>query len=314
MPSETLFDLEAPAEGGDLRTVAGLHALLSLRGVGARRAIKLAMAFGTSEAFNAASPEARRRAAGTTVDGRVSVLDLELPESWIVLGYFDDAYPESLRSISDPPAILTVQGVLPTQQSVAVVGTRTPTPWGAEMAAAVAREAVEMELVVVSGLALGVDIAAHRATVQAGGTTVAVLGSGLDAISPRQHARDADEIVASGGCLVTEQPVGTPASAHTLVARNRLQTALSHGTIVVQCGSTSGTMKTADYALKQGRQLAVPVPPEDERFGSDCAGSESLTGRGARRLVSRSDLREFLASLKRRQQMVPLSSKTTSPM
>lgn len=298
MSSDTLFDLDGGApNGGDLRTAAGLRALLSLRGVGPGRAIKLAMAFGDSEAFNAAGPDARRRAAGTAVDGHVSVLDIAWPESWIILGYFDDAYPKALRTIKDPPAVLTVRGVLPTQRSVAVVGTRTPTPWGADMAAAIARDAVNEGLAVVSGLALGVDIAAHRAAVEAGGTTVAVLGNGLDVISPRQHLRDADEIVASGGCLVTEQTAGTRASAHTLVARNRLQTALSLGTVVVQCGATSGTMKTAEYALRQGRQLAVPAPPEDERGGPECAGSESLTVRGARRLSSRSELREFLASL-----------------
>ena len=298
MPSDALFELDGPAPAdGDLRTVAGLSALLSLRGVGSGRAIRLATAFGNSEAFNAASPEARRRVVGTAVDGRISVLDVVWPESGIALGYFDDAFPEALRSISDPPAVLAVRGVLPSQPAVAVVGTRTPTQWGTDMAAEIARAAVEAGLAVVSGLALGVDIAAHRAAVAAGGSTLAVLGNGLDVISPRQHIHDAEEIVASGGCLITEQPAGTPASARTLVARNRLQTALSRATIVVQCGSDSGTMKTAEYALKQGRQLAVPLPPENERLGPQCTGSESLAVRGAWRLSSHTDLQEFLANL-----------------
>ncbi|WP_162260275.1 DNA-processing protein DprA [Nocardioides sp. Root190] len=298
MSSETLFDFGDPTpQGGDLRTAAGLQALMTLRGVGSGRAVKLASAFGSSEAFNAASPEARRRAAGTAVEGTVTVVDVIWPDTQIAVGYFDDTYPVALRSISDPPAVVTIRGSLPATRSVAVVGTRTPTPWGAEMASAIARDAVEAGLSVVSGLALGVDIAAHRAAVKAGGITVAVLGSGLDAISPRQHLRDAEEIVSSGGCLVTEQSPGTTASARTLVARNRLQTALSLGTVVVQCGATSGTMSTAEYALKQGRQLAVPVPPEAERSRPECSGSESLTGRGVRRLANRADLQEFLAGL-----------------
>lgn len=298
MSSDTLFDLGDPtAQGGDLRTAAGLRALMTLRGVGAGRAVKLASAFGSSDAFNAAAPEARRRAAGTAVEGTVIVVDVVWPDTQIVVGYFDDTYPAALRSISDPPAVLAIRGTLPAQRSVAVVGTRTPTRWGSEMASAIARDAVEAGLTVVSGLALGVDIAAHRAAVNAGGTTVAVLGSGLDVISPRQHLRDAEEIVSSGGCLVTEQSPGITASARTLVARNRLQTALSLGTVVVQCGATSGTMSTAEYALKQGRQLAVPVPPEAERSGPECAGSESMTAWGATRLANRADLQEFLAGL-----------------
>jgi DNA processing protein len=300
MPTDTLFDLGNADESSsrDLQTVPGLHALMALKGVGAGRAIGLAKAFGSAESFNASSPEARRRVAGIALDGRVVVADFAWPSAIHTIGYFDDGYPPALRALADPPAILWVRGTITTTRpGLAVVGTRHPTAWGQSMAAAVALEAVEAGFSVVSGLALGIDITAHRAAVDAGGHTIAVLGSAVDSISPKKHRADAEKIVESGGCLLSELPPGTPATARTLVARNRIQTGLSMAAVVVQCGETSGTMATARFAFKQGRPVAVPLPPETERGNEEYAGSESLLERGARPLSSRDDLRHLLDEL-----------------
>lgn len=300
MPTETLFGLgDADAtRARDLQTVPGLHALMALRGVGAGRAIRLAKAFESAEAFNASSPDARRGVAGIALDGRIVVADFIWPSEIHTIGYFDDGYPPGLQALADPPAILWARGTLPsTQPGLAVVGTRNPTDWGRSIAAAVARDAVEAGFSVISGLAFGIDIAAHRAAIEVGGFTIAVLGSAVDSISPKQHWADADKIVESGGCLLSEQPPGTPASARTLVARNRIQTGLAMAAVVVQCGAKSGTMATANYAFKQGRPVAVPLPPEPERGSVECAGSESLLPRGAQRLSSRDDLLRLLADL-----------------
>lgn len=145
---------------------------------------------------------------------------------------------------------------------------------------------------VVSGLALGIDIAAHRAALRVGGHTTAVLGSGIDRTTPREHLVDAEEIVKSGGCILIEQPPGTRSSPQTLVARNRIQTGLSSLVVVVQCGMKSGTMTTARHALSQGRPLAVADPSaQDERANEENAGSLSLLSRPpcARRIVNPSE-------------------------
>jgi DNA processing protein len=297
----TLFDSEESSAlldgGGDLQTPAGLLALMSFKGVGSGRAIKLARAFGGSEAFNDASPEARKLAAGVTVEGFVSVRDVEPPhESVRIVGYFNDDYPQALSEIKDAPAVLWIRGKLPDPAPrVAIVGTRAPTEWGTVMARAAAADAAASGVSVVSGLALGIDIAAHRAVLEAGGDTIAVLGSGIDKPTPQEHAADAEEIVESGGCLLTEQAPGTPASSRTLVARNRLQSGLSAATIVVQCGIKSGTMSTARFALDQSRILALPQPPEGEQGEPENAGSLSLIGATPPPQVLRS--RDDLAAL-----------------
>lgn len=189
----------------------------------------------------------------------------------------DDAYPAALHELADPPECFWVRGELgEPARSVAVVGTRTPTAWGVETAATLALLAVERRISVVSGLSPGIVIAAHRAVLEAGGHTLAVLGSGIDVPTPREHRTIADAIVAAGGCLLSEQPPGTRRSPRRLAARNRLQTALSAATIVVQTGTASGAMATARHAHAQGRVLAVVCPPTVERDHTDSAGNLAL--------------------------------------
>ncbi len=300
----TLFDPTDEAEAsvaGDLQTAAGLLALTSLAGIGSGRAIKLARAFRSADEFNRAGPEARRRVAGVAVEGSVSAVEVAVPDDSVrVIGYFDGEYPQALREIKDAPAVLWALGRLPDPaRRVAVVGTRSATAWGISMAEATAADAAAAGVSVVSGLALGIDIAAHRAALLAGGHTTAILGSGIDRVTPREHRADATQIVESGGCILTEQKPGTAPSARTLVARNRLQSGLSAATIVVQCGAKSGTMSTARFAVEQGKILGLPAPPETERQHPENAGSLSLL-RGipsARFLRSREDLAGLLAEI-----------------
>jgi DNA processing protein len=302
----TLFDSfgDEPVESigvAELETVEGLLALTALSGIGSTRAIRLARTFRTVAAFNQASPEQRKRVAGVVVDGIATLINVDPPDPSVrLMGYFDPQYPAALRDLKDPPAVLWVRGVLrDPARRIAIVGTRSATDWGRSMAETIARDAAQAGITVVSGLAFGIDIAAHRAAMAAGGQTIAILGSGIDKTSPREHRADADEIVATGGCLLTEQPPGTDPGSRTLVARNRLQSGLSAATIVVQCGTGSGTMHAARFALEQGKILAVPRPPEAERVHAENAGSLSLLAATPRPrvLTSRDDVLALLAEI-----------------
>ena len=260
----------------DLRLAESLVRLMSLPRVGHGRAIKIAEAFGTWESLRSASPDVLRRAAGIRIE---SVPDEPppLPYGVRLLGWFDADYPRALRSLSNPPAVLWVRGDLaPTRPRIAVVGTRKPTPWGTRVATAVAQEAARRGISVVSGLALGVDIAAHRAAVKSGGHTIAVLGGGVDSPTPRQHERDAEQLLSAGGALIAEVPPGLKPSARTLVARNRLQAGLSRVTVMVQCGLSSGTVHTARFTTSQGKALAVAQPPDAEVEAPENAGNVAM--------------------------------------
>lgn len=291
----------------DLRTAASLQALMQLPGVGSARAIRLAQGFGSWAKLLASSPEQIRSVVRTRLDVMWRPTPIEMTEGIRMIGWFDDSFPSLLREIPNPPAILWVRGELSDpERRLAVVGTRTPTSWGIEMAASIATETTVLGLCVVSGLALGVDIVAHRAALEANGRTIAVLGSGVDRPTPKEHAPDAEAILESGGALISEVPLGTPPSPQTLVSRNRLQAGLSLATIVVQCGRDSGTMKTARFALDQGRALAVPLPPDSETDLGANAGTRELIGQtqgpdGSKAwttttLTSREDLRLLLSS------------------
>ncbi len=169
-------------------------------------------------------------------------------------------YPPRLREIPDPPLVLFVQGdaeVLQVPQ-LAIVGSRNPTPVGAETARAFARALAEAGLAVTSGLALGVDGAAHRGALDAGGLTVAVAGNGLDRVYPAAHRRLAMQIAASG-VLVSEFPPGTPPLAGNFPRRNRVISGLSLGVLVVEAARRSGSLITARLASAQGREVfAIP--------------------------------------------------------
>lgn len=184
-----------------------------------------------------------------------------------VLCLWDEAYPDCMRHVSQPPPVLFCKGDLGYVQrrGVAVVGTRKPSPPGVAMARSLGRELSEMGVPVVSGLARGIDSAAHRGSLKGGGGTIAVIGTGLDVPYPPENAELMVD-VARHGCVITEQRMGTAAQAYVFPLRNRLISAMSHAVVVVEAGERSGALITAKWALEQGRDVgAVPGFPGDFR-------------------------------------------------
>lgn len=172
----------------------------------------------------------------------------------------DDAYPRALLEIPDPPPVLYACGQIELLQrsSLAIVGSRNATAQGESNAAAFANALSDAGLTIVSGLALGIDAAAHRGGLAGPGSTVAVLGTGIDVVYPRGNAALADEI-ARRGLLLSEFPLGTAAAAHNFPRRNRVISGLSGGCLVVEAALASGSLITARAAADQGREVfAIP--------------------------------------------------------
>lgn len=173
----------------------------------------------------------------------------------------EHSFFQSIDSIASKPKILYFVGRLPTDRApvVAIVGTRKPTSYGKEVTFNLAYKLAQKGVVIVSGLAFGIDAVAHKAALQAGGTTVAVLANGLDSIYPATHRKLAEDIVKSGGALVSEYPPGTLARDFQFLARNRIVSGLSNAVIVTEAASRSGTLATVAHALDQNREVfAVP--------------------------------------------------------
>jgi DNA processing protein len=174
-------------------------------------------------------------------------------------------YPPLLRHVVEPPAPLFARGQLVETRdewddapAVAIVGARDATAYGLGVARDLGRELARRGVVVVSGLAVGIDGAAHRGALDAGGRTIAVVGAGTDVVYPRQHARLRAEILSSGA-VVSEMPAGTPPMPHHFPRRNRLISGLCLGVVVVEATLRSGSLSTARHALEQGREvMAVP--------------------------------------------------------
>ena len=187
-------------------------------------------------------------------------VDGSLGLGWLTLD--DPAYPARLRLLEVPPPVLFLRGApdaLMATSSVAVVGTRRPTDAGRRTAARIADALARLGSTIVSGLAVGIDGVAHGATVEAGGRTVAVLGSGHERLFPHAHRRLAERIVATGGALVSELPPAAMPTRGTFPRRNRVISGLADATIVVEAAARSGALITAAWALEQGREcFAVP--------------------------------------------------------
>lgn len=178
-----------------------------------------------------------------------------------ILSIDDADYPPQLKQIYDPPVALYLRGesAVLSQAGIAVVGTRHPTPYGLGMAERLASDLAERGLVIFSGMARGIDGAAHRGALHAKGKTVAVFGTGVDVIYPRENKRIADGLLATGGAIISEFPLGTFAAPQNFPIRNRIISGLAIGTLVVEAGEYSGTRITARCALEQNRDLfAVP--------------------------------------------------------
>ncbi len=201
----------------------------------------------------------------------------------------DDDFPELLREIPWPPFGIYVKGDLPAKSAtgVAIVGTRRATPQGKKFAGRLARDLAARGVTIVSGLALGIDAAAHAAAVGVGGKTVAVLGNGLDRTYPREHERLAKEILEANGAIVSEYPPHTPSLPYRFLERNRIVSGLSRGTIVVEAPESSGALATARFALEQNREIfVVPGPVEHPSY----VGSHELIKAGATLITNAGDV------------------------
>lgn len=204
----------------------------------------------------------------------------------------DDEYPTNLKTIFDPPPVLYYRGELKATDELAVgiVGARRATPYGREVALKFARELARSGITVVSGLARGVDSAAHRGALAGEGRTLAVLGCGLNVTYPPENGRLYDQVAARGAVL-TEFPLDTPPEARNFPRRNRIISGLSQAVLVVEAAVTSGSLITADFALEQGREVfAIPGPITS----SLSQGTNNLIRQGARLVRKAEDIIEEL--------------------
>lgn len=196
----------------------------------------------------------------------------------------DPRYPERLREITDPPLFLFAQGdlAITKQPLIALVGTRKMSTYGKRATETIVADLVQAGVVTVSGLAIGIDAHVARETLRSSGRTIAVLGHGLGSIFPPSNTSLAEEIVASGGLLLTEYPLHTTPDAFTFPARNRIIAGLTLGTVVLEAASQSGSLITASLALEYGREVfAVPGQIFDQNFD----GTHELIAKGGARLV-----------------------------
>lgn len=205
-----------------------------------------------------------------------------------IMTYWDDDYPRLLREIYDPPLMLWIKGDQKVLDSdaISIVGTRKAGNYALKMAGKFAEDSVESGLTVISGLAYGVDGAAHKATVEVGGKTVAVLGSGIDWIYPSDHKGLASRIVETGGAIISEFPLGTAPEMGNFPVRNRIVSGMSLGTLVVASGIDGGSMITAKSALDQNREVFVIPHPVGH---PNAIGCNSLIKRGMGKLVQNVD-------------------------
>jgi DNA processing protein len=218
----------------------------------------------------------------------------------VILTYGDEEYPERLREIFDPPPVLWVLGDvnLLARPSIAIVGTRHPTPYGTGMAEILARDLAMRKLVILSGMARGIDTAAHKGTLAAHGSTIAVWGTGIDVIYPKENKSLAENILVSGGAIVSEYRLGTFPAPQNFPKRNRILSGMSVGVLVVEAGENSGTRVTARCALEQDRDVyAVPGNVTTR----NAWGPNTLIKQGAKLVATWEDVWQELPSLVRLQ-------------
>ncbi|MDI6820755.1 MAG: DNA-processing protein DprA [Patescibacteria group bacterium] len=205
----------------------------------------------------------------------------------------DQDYPALLREIPNPPSILYYSGSLPSKNEklIAIVGTRKATSEGKTLAKQIGKELTKQNISIVSGLALGIDAAAHEGTLFSNGKTYAILANGLDTIYPRQHEQLAKKIIETGGGIFSEYQPGTPAYPNQFLERNRIISGLCIATIIIEAPIHSGTLATAKYAGEQGREVFIfPGNVNHSNF----KGSHMLIRSGARLVANIDDILEDL--------------------
>jgi len=282
--------------------------LFALAGVGTAAKNRLLHAFGSPEqiffaderayhdADIALSAQERAALSNKSLAEARRILDVCAEHGYRILTLADAEYPARLKNIDDPPVVLYVRGALPVvdeEACVAIVGTRSCTPYGLKTAERIAYEAARDGLLVVTGLARGIDTAAALGALRAGGRVVGVLGSGVDVVYPKENG-ELFEDVAAVGALVSEYPPGTPALSGNFPRRNRIISGLSCGVVVVEAPPRSGALITAALALEQGRDVFA-VPGNADSVAS--RGTNRLIREGAILVTSGDDIAEEYAAL-----------------
>lgn len=281
----------------NLRTFLALN-LIS--GLGSKRIKLLAQAFEEpSTIFKLSKTELR----SVETIGEASALSILSFDNWDeveeiikatekvkaqIITIADPEYPPLLKQIYDPPALFWIKGnpeVL-SKPGIGVIGTRHATTYGKKTAEKLSKELGEQGLCIFSGLAHGIDAIAHKAALDVGAPTVAVLGSGIDNLYPRENAALANRIVKEGGAVITEFPLGTNPDAGNFPVRNRIVSGMSLGVLVVESGMQGGSMITADLALDQNREVFVVPHTLENLSGSGC---NYLIKTGAGKLVQSVD-------------------------
>jgi DNA processing protein len=273
-------------------------------GLGPTKARKLVEHFGSAEAvFRASLTElestgiqavsAQSLATGKSAELAREEIARAGAADVTIISLDDPAYPPRLKEIYDPPLTLRVRGnpeVL-TMPGIAMVGTRHPTPYGSGMAERLACDLAVQGLVIINGMARGVDTSSHRGAISAKGKTVAVFGTGVDVIYPKENSRLSEQILALGGALISEFPLGTFAAPQNFPIRNRIISGMSCGVLVVEAAEYSGTRITARCALEQNRDVfAVPGNVTNKNSW----GPNTLIKQGAKLVATWEDVWEDL--------------------
>ena len=298
MPDET-----APTDG----ELTDILRLSLISGVGPRIRRELLGRFGSPRAVLAAAPSELRSVPGVgpkltqriaaardeiDVDGEIALCR---EHGVTILAESDEQYPRLLREIHDPPGVLFVMGSFQPQDAlaIAIVGTRHGTQYGLRQAERLAASLARAGLTVVSGLARGIDAAAHRGALSAGGRTLAVLGSGVLNVYPSEHQKLAAEVI-DHGALISEVPPRAAPLAGIFPQRNRIISGLSLGSLIVEAGDRSGALITARLAMEQGREVFAVPGHVDSRSSSGC---HRLIRDGAKLVETADDVLEELGPL-----------------
>lgn len=271
------------------------------RGLGRVGLIRLMEAFGSLPEILAADPLSWKHKAGIRPAVAAAVPDANAPELLNTIRQLDELgvsllslwdhqlYPATLRAIYDPPALLYVRGKLPEQRAFAVVGARRASLAGRRLTTEICAELAARQITIVSGLARGIDSAAHMGALETG-QTLAVLGCGIDVTYPPENAELLEQITAKGAVL-SEYPPGTPPLAGNFPGRNRIISGLTEGVLIVEAAERSGSLLTAEFALEQGREVfAVPGPVYSQTGG----GVNRLLKEGAHLVTEARDILEVL--------------------
>lgn len=293
----------------------GFLCLMNIRGIGRRTAWSAVL----DEKFNAQGPsdikdwletQSQKNKRITVPDDEdlerawtkaIDTIEISMNSGITVICGRDEQYPDRLKRIGDPPPVLFAKGnvdALNGEVSIAIIGTREPTEFGEKSGHRIAAFLACSGAVIVSGLARGCDTTGHRGCLDAGGKTVAVLAHGLDSVHPKENTTLANEIVTTGGCLVSEYATGTRPSRNFFVERDRLQSGLSDGVIVIETGVKGGTLHTARFCLEQRRRLAVVMHIDKWQEHEKAQGNKMLLKEGkAVGLADKGEVNQFLQLL-----------------